>query len=146
MDLVSKIEHLQKMAELCLRRRPQVSCGADWICDFTVLDLFLAFDTVGCPGHSFQASLAYRGAALQALSIAPLTDSLKSEPDQRQLRMAGRPLSEQQLLLIGGHGLVGDILRGLGCNFPALFHRGQHGALQQCLLLTQLFSKAPYIV
>src|ERR1700743_1829729 len=57
-----------------------------------------------------------------------------------------RSLSEKQLLLIGRYRLIGDILCFVRAGRAALFHGSQHGALQQGLLLAQLFFVLPHIL
>lgn len=122
-----------------------VSGGANWIFYFAIFNLLLAFNAIRRPGHSVQTSLADGVAAMQTLSVASLANSLKGQADQRQLRMTCCPLGEQQLLLVGRHCLIGDILRCFSCGLTALFYRGEHVVLQHCLLLAQFFSKTPYI-
>ena len=128
-----------------LRQRPATgspaSGGLDWVFEFAVLDLFLTVDAVGRPGKRFEALDADGFSAVEAFAIGAFRDAVEGGANAGYLDVSVSSLAEEQLLLIGGDGLIGDILSVVGAGFASLLDGREHGALKVRLLLQEFLLK-----
>jgi hypothetical protein len=83
---------------------------------------------------------------VQTIAVRSFVHTFQRKADERKLRVPIGSLSKKQLLLIRRHRLICDILGFVSYGLASLFHGGQHGALQQGLLLEEFFLEAPYVL
>jgi hypothetical protein len=120
---------------------PLSLCGADRVLELAVLDLFLTIDAIGRPGQGLEAFDADGLSATEAFAVSAFSDAIEGGANPSQLDVAVGALAEEQLFLVRGDCLVGDVLGvGGGC-FTSLLDGGKRGALQVGLLAQEFFLK-----
>jgi len=78
--------------------------------EHSLLQLFLAFDAVARPGHSFEPLRIDLLAAGNALAEISFANAAESAFDHHQQLAVGVALVKQEFLVIRAGGLVGDVL------------------------------------
>jgi hypothetical protein len=79
----------------------------------TLLGLFLTLDTVASPGHGIEAFGVDFFSAGDAFSEAAFADASESAIDHVEKLPVVVALAEEEFLVVGAGGAVGDVLRGL---------------------------------
>jgi hypothetical protein len=79
----------------------------------TLLGFFLTLDAMAGPGHSFEALGVDLFAAGDAFSEAAFANASESAIDHVEQLAVVVALAEEEFLVVGTGGAVGDVLRGL---------------------------------
>ena len=78
-----------------------------------LLGFFLARDAMASPGHGFEALGVDLFAARNAFSEAAFADASQSAIDHIEQLAVVVALAEEEFLVVGTGGAIGDVLRGL---------------------------------